>query len=236
MSIEEDIKNISGHMNFAIPKPNFNNFEEDFSGSDKCEEESNTMSQENIGQNNRSQTQSQQFLQPETGAELILQPVDGIQSNNFYCLNEKGGKIGRHSNNEIVLIEESVSRYHAAVEYKDNKFFLRDTGSTTGTFIKINNPLPLKEKMIIEMGSNQFYVESINVIDADNGEMRLAIIEGTHAEQEYLIKNNATIGRKGQFGSTTIALVDDLHLSNTHAKISFFNSEFILEDLGSTNG
>lgn len=29
---------------------------------------------------------------------------------------------------------------------------------------------------------------------------------------------------------------DDQHMSGTHAKISFFNGQFVLEDMGSTNG
>jgi len=169
-------------------------------------------------------------------AELIIQPVDGVQSNNFYCINENGGRIGRHSNNEIVILEESVSRHHSIIEYKDDKFYLIDIGSTTGSFIKIVLPLILEEKMIIEMGSNQFYVEQIICHDEDNGELHLKIIEGMHIGREFVIPNTATIGRKGHLSPNIIALIDDFHLSNTHSKITYADGKFILEDLGSTNG
>ena len=169
-------------------------------------------------------------------AELIIQPIDGVQSNNFYCINENGGRIGRHSDNEIIILEESVSRYHAIIECQNKKFFLIDRGSTTGSFIKIMNPLIVEEGMIIEMGSNQFLVEKIVIRDAENGELHLKVIEGMHVDKEFVIQNNATIGRKGQFGPTTIALVDDLHLSNTHTKFTYADSKFIIEDLGTTNG
>jgi len=171
-------------------------------------------------------------------AELIIQPLDGVQSNNFYCINENGGRIGRHSNNEIVILEECVSRHHSIIEFNksENKFYLVDIGSTTGSFIKIVTPLVLEEQMILEMGSNQFFVEKITVEDADNGKLYLRTIEGMHADREFVIENTATIGRKGQYGPNTITLVDDLHLSNTHTKISYSDSQFILEDLGSTNG
>ena len=33
----------------------------------------------------------------------------------------------------------------------ENMFYLKDIGSTTGTFIKIEEPMELKENMIIEM-------------------------------------------------------------------------------------
>ncbi len=135
-----------------------------------------------------------------------------------------------------MILEESVSRYHSTIEYKENKFYLFDIGSTTGTFVKIATPLVLEEGMILEMGSNQFLVEKMIVQDTDNGVLSLKVIEGLHADREFIIENTATIGRKGQFSPTTIALIDDLHLSNTHTKISFSDSKFIVEDLGSTNG
>jgi len=169
-------------------------------------------------------------------AELIIHPIDMNHANNFYRISETGGRIGRHSNNEIVILEESVSRYHSVIEYKENKFYLLDIGSTTGTFVKITTPLILEENMILELGSNQFLVERIIIQDSDHGILYLKVIEGLHAEREFVIENNATIGRKGQFSPTTIALIDDLHLSNTHTKISFSDSKFIVEDLGSTNG
>jgi hypothetical protein len=169
-------------------------------------------------------------------AELIIQPVDGVQSNNFYCINENGGRIGRHSNNEIVILEESVSRHHSIIEYKEDKFYLVDIGSTTGSFIKIVAPLIIDEKMILEMGSNQFYIDQIVCHDENNGELHLKIIEGMHIGKDYIIPNSATLGRKGHIGPNTIALVDDFHLSNTHSKITYADGKFILEDLGSTNG
>ena len=45
---------------------------------------------------------------------LIIEPVEGIQTN-FFCVKEAGGKIGRHSANQILILEESISRYHAEI-------------------------------------------------------------------------------------------------------------------------
>ena len=54
-----------------------------------------------------------------------------------FTISEQGMQIGRHSTNQIVIFDESVSRYHADIFFKNEKFYLRDIGSTTGTFIKI---------------------------------------------------------------------------------------------------
>ena len=70
--------------------------------------------------------------------ELILQPLDGTQ-NNFYRVTIKGAKLGRHSSNEIVVLEESVSRHHAQITWDPimQRYSIKDKGSTTGTFIKV---------------------------------------------------------------------------------------------------
>ena len=167
--------------------------------------------------------------------ELIIQPADGVQTNNFYCLNEAGGRIGRHSNNEIVILEESVSRHHSEIEFKEGNFYLIDIGSTTGTFIKIQTSLELQEGLILELGSNQFYIEEINCISEEEGEIKLKIIEGMYLNKEICVNNFTTIGRKCS-SLSSIAFGDDPHLSNNHAKIEYIEGRFIFQDLGSTNG
>ena len=180
------------------------------------------------------QVQPQPILNLQKANELIIQPVDGLQSNNFYCINENGGKIGRHSNNEIVIFEESVSRHHSMIEFKNDKFWLVDIGSTTGTFIKLTTVLVLKLGMIIELGSNQFLVENIKSESEMDGFLTLKVIEGLMPGKEFVIQNLATIGRKGPYN--TIAFAEDFHLSNSHAKIEYNDGCFVFEDFGSTNG
>jgi len=34
-------------------------------------------------------------------------------------------------------LDESISRFHAEIKFDESVFLLRDTGSTTGTFIKL---------------------------------------------------------------------------------------------------
>jgi len=165
--------------------------------------------------------------------ELVLQPVEGSQTN-FYRFDSKGGKIGRHSSNEMVILEESISRHHAEILFNDNCFFLKDNGSTTGTFIKIPEVI-LKEKMIIEMGSNQFLIEKVS--EKENL-IEVLVIEGTEKNcrksLNFTVTPVVTFGRKI---NNTIALASDNHMSNTHSRIQKDERNvFILEDLNSTNG
>jgi len=45
--------------------------------------------------------------------------------------------IGRHANNNIIINDPLVSRYHARVLYRSQKFYLEDLGSSHGT--KVNS-------------------------------------------------------------------------------------------------
>lgn len=164
---------------------------------------------------------------------LIIQPVDGVQTNNFFWVSESGGRIGRHSNNEIVILEESVSRYHSKIEFQNNRFYLVDIGSTTGTFIKIEDNMQIQEGMILELGSNQFLVEAINCHNQTDGKLKLKVIEGMNVNQEFFIQNRASVGRKS---TNSIAFADDFHLSHEHSRIEYIEGRFIFEDAGSTNG
>lgn len=73
----------------------------------------------------------------------MLKAVEGQLLNNVYIVGENGAALGRHSaSNDIVISESFVSRRHCEIKYMndeqvENKFYLRDIGSTTGTFLMV---------------------------------------------------------------------------------------------------
>lgn len=52
--------------------------------------------------------------------------------------------IGRQASNEIVIMDEFVSRHHAEIIYQREQYFIRDCGSSSGTFLKITEKMELK--------------------------------------------------------------------------------------------
>lgn len=58
-------------------------------------------------------------------------------------------------------MEESVSRSHAEILFHDDTFFIKDLGSSTGSYFRVKELLPIEIQMIIEMGSNQYSVKNI---------------------------------------------------------------------------
>jgi len=118
---------------------------------------------------------------------------------NYYTVGAKGGRIGRHSQNSIVVADECVSRFHAEVVQKENEFFLQDLGSTTGTFLKVASRVRLSLLTVFEIGSNQFQVHKL---DDETRSLGLIVLDGQSAERAFLVNLRACerevcfIGRK----------------------------------------
>ena len=83
----------------------------------------------------------------------MLRAAEGQLLNNIYIIGDNGAALGRHSaSNDMVISESFVSRRNCEIKYQpparhdlqrahgDNEgtnFYLRDIGSTTGTFIMV---------------------------------------------------------------------------------------------------
>jgi pSer/pThr/pTyr-binding forkhead associated (FHA) protein len=67
-------------------------------------------------------------------------------------------KIGRATDNDIVLGDSSVSRHHAAVESASGGFRVRDLGSQNGTFVRGErvNEAPLTNGDPVRVGDASF--------------------------------------------------------------------------------
>ena len=64
--------------------------------------------------------------------------------------------IGRNKDNDIVIDDQSVSRYHATIVVIENGYILTDNNSSNGTFIngnRINGEAELHENDIVKLGS-----------------------------------------------------------------------------------
>lgn len=167
---------------------------------------------------------------------ISIRSVEGPMDMNFE-VNPDGVKLGRHSSNNIVIFDDGVSRYHAEIVLRNNRFYIYDTGSTMGTFIKVIEPLELKQNMIIEIGSYQIEINQINI--TPNSVIN-SYIEATICEADddllgytFQLYDNNSIGRKI---NNSVMFPEDLHMSNLHCKVYLIQNKFILEDIASTNG
>ena len=70
---------------------------------------------------------------------VIIQTVDGVIVNRF-DIDKAGLSIGRSASNQIQIDDSAVSTNHAEIVIEHNEdgrpvYFIRDVGSTNGTFL-----------------------------------------------------------------------------------------------------
>lgn len=96
--------------------------------------------------------------------------------------------------------------------------------------------------MIIEIGSFQLLVKDIkifyysnNCINEQESCIELEIYDSPEEihSKSFTLFTNSSIGRKN---NNTLCFNEDLHMSNLHCKINLIGSNFIFEDMASTNG
>ncbi len=90
------------------------------------------------------------YLYP--GADLGL-------PNAFFELKRQVTSIGRHPNNDISLLLDSISRFHAQVEMRGNIWMVTDLNSSNGTFLngdRITTARPINEGDVLTLGRADF--------------------------------------------------------------------------------
>ena len=58
-----------------------------------------------------------------------------VHESRIFTINTVPIKLGRNLDNHLVLSNKSVSRNHAEIYFEDGTFFLKDVGSTSGTYL-----------------------------------------------------------------------------------------------------
>lgn len=73
--------------------------------------------------------------------------------------------LGRTTINKIVLNDNYISSNHFRIVYQNNKYFIEDLGSKSGTFLKVISDVPfyLQEKDILEIGVSEFEVTKLKI-------------------------------------------------------------------------
>ncbi len=84
--------------------------------------------------------------------------------------------------NDIIVPSDEIGMggVHLLIQYKPEKraYFMRDCGQGTGTFAKIEHPLPLKQGYIISYGDSHMYV---NMETKDK--IQLKFLDGPKSDQ-----------------------------------------------------
>lgn len=165
--------------------------------------------------------------------------------------------IGRGADADVVLEGADLSRHHAEITVRNGKVFLKDLGSTNGTFLnskRITGEESLTSGDVIGVGSHLIVVtvgpevDGIPEVsldwgkDAVPGKKRKAgapptarLVVRTPAGQTLEFPLDRDEVRVGRTVDNDIR-IDDTTVSRHHAVIRREGNAFVVEDLGSSNG
>lgn len=153
---------------------------------------------------------------------------------------EKVFTIGSASDNNLVVMDPSVSDHHARLVNEHDRFFLQDTGSTHGTFV---NGRRINKRQVGCHDTIQCGDVQIDILDplADGnsaGSSYWALVaDGSWlAGQEFPLApgsgNRVVIGR----GNECDIVFPGTHLSREHACVTLADDHVTLTDMNSANG
>ena len=177
-----------------------------------------------------------------------------------WLIGEKGVKhplrlgkntIGREEDNTVILGDTAVSRHHAVLYVEKNAFTIQDLGSSNGTFVNGERMgagrVRIKPGDSVRFGTQGFTLQEDGSIDArKQGEEKHTKgadekAAGAHMEAFLVDANGKRLPLKEgetKIGRSPVSdiVIDDVTASAHHAVIVFDNGNFVLRDLGSTNG
>ena len=165
--------------------------------------------------------------------------------------------VGRSPENDIRLEKADVSRFHAQFSRQGSVIWLSDLGSANGTFVngaRVRGTIELHDgdeikfagvRMMFhapEASSGAAVAEQMPVFSssppvvsgqpARAPEVPQAALEGANGDRVLLLKGETLVGRVP--GNDLV--LPDTFVSRQHAKIQSLGGQFILSDLGSSNG
>lgn len=124
--------------------------------------------------------------------------------------------LGRDSSNSLALPEAAVSRHHAAIDRRGDSFWIRDLGSTNGTWVggQQINECPLAEHDVVRVGDSIFRVALQGVHQYSAYRLDGSIVDGlrrfAHPPSATLIGGcqiDALLERLGKVAGTRLGVV-----------------------------
>jgi pSer/pThr/pTyr-binding forkhead associated (FHA) protein/Mg-chelatase subunit ChlD len=193
----------------------------------------------------------------------VLIDVNNITGTNTFFLDKQINMIGRDPNNDVVIPKNTISSFHAVIEYKDGFFYLEDQRSMNNTVLAGEDLKPHLPRRLKSGDEIRFHVYRFKFIIPDTIPSGKTMID-FHAPTKSFDKHEETtvkelpplpqaimVDVKNITGRKTIRLkkvinkigrgpgndidISQHSISGLHATIEYRNGFFYLEDQRSKN-
>lgn len=161
-------------------------------------------------------------------------------------------QIGRGARNDIIIIDNEVSREHCRLVRVDDTYELFDLESSNGTFVdgqRVKESRILPPVCLVELGDSITLEYRVNIADQETS-TRQVTIAGEEMDElplSYLVVaahsqplpavyplegGTIDIGR----GTTNNVIIVEPEISRNHLRLTRSRKGYLVQDLGSTNG
>ncbi len=159
--------------------------------------------------------------------------------------------IGRAEGNIVLSDDPYLSPRHARILARAGGLVLIDLGSVNGTFVRLRGPQTLSHGDLLLLGQQVLRFEAVSELEGARGPamqhgvllfgspaplVRARVVqrtvEGLTRDVLYLVRDEVTFGR--EMGDRTYP--EDVFMSRRHAMIRREGANFVVHDLGSSNG
>jgi hypothetical protein len=109
----------------------------------------------------RQEAATTKFEAPPAAFRALLRSVDGPTKGEAFEVGQAGATMGRSPDNPIELADNSISRRHARIEFRDGGYWLIDLDSSNGTFVnqdRLSAPRRLQSGDVIGLGATRLSV------------------------------------------------------------------------------
>jgi ABC-type multidrug transport system ATPase subunit len=145
--------------------------------------------------------------------------------------------IGRSASNTVVIQNSVVSGSHAEISLIDKQLYIKDLGSTNGTFV---DHVKIPQGQLVLVGQKSISLSGVVTIQvrpsekASTASSSQASVPNLSAQIQQVLqqKGSVIIGR----ADSADVKIENSQVSRQHAKISSSEGRYFVEDLGSMNG
>ena len=169
-------------------------------------------------------------------ATLVLVTPTGVEAGEYRIKSEGTTTLGRIDRDISFPNDTSLSDTHASISHRDGVYYLRDDGSRTGTYLRLqhDHPVIVADGDLIRVGKQLLVIArpTLNAKPTVEHYDSTGRHVGTHP-----INNTTVFGRSGGARNPAVVLDDgDTTLTRYHLSIALENNQLVAEDFNSKNG
>jgi len=166
-----------------------------------------------------------------------LQVVQGQAARPSAGLRRGQLTIGRDRRCEMRLYDPRVSARHAVIQHTPAGYVLSDLNSTNGTFVNGQrvSQATLRGGERLQVGHTEllFTLPATPLASRLSPSATLAVMAGQQEHARYPVPSGAILGGRS---ASPVPLGSDAQVSRQHARLDYYNGQWLLTDLNSTNG